>query len=155
MKIISALKALPVASLLIMGIVLSPAIAMADNGDRGRTKSEHSFDSGQSHNVRDRHRDKSTHKKQQNERHIVRKYDRNSHGHNKYRHGHVIQKHNGKPYAKHKKHVYYHYDQHGQNHKPHHHDNYIVHHHEHYDVFDDVRFKIGIHTGDFDIVYRD
>lgn len=155
MKSISPLKTLPLSAIIAIALALSPALSMADNGERGRYKSKHASDVGKSHNKGQSHHDKRSFKKPRKQHNVAHGYDR--HGYDKHRrnkHGHKKQVNNYyyvKPYS----HSNHHHN-HGYN--GHTHTNYVVHdygHDDHYLGLDNLRFMFGLHTGNFDIVIRD
>jgi len=140
MNFIPKLKVIPLTAIIALGLALSPTLSMADNKNHGRQKDQYSHDGGKSHI-----------KAQRNEQHIV-------HGYDKRGKGHVTNNYFGKPHVARSKHVYYANYPYRHEHHGHSDVEYIVvdhDHHDHYVDYDDVRFKIGVHTGNFDIVFRD
>ena len=127
----TALKNLPLISLLAAGLFLSPAMAMADKGDRGNFKRHDSHENRHS---------QSNSQKHSNKHH-------NKHSYNKGYGHHNNQVHYKRDHHKHR------YDKHRS-----HHTTYIVNDHHYSDYsygLDPLRFMIGLHTNNFDIVFRD
>lgn len=153
-KSLTSLKTLPLISALAIGLVLSPTLSMADNGDRGRHKTQYSHDGGQSHSKG--HKGSNT---QSNKRHYK------SHGKShKSNHGHSSKHHYAKGHGHHNDHAHYkrginkyRYD-HQNSHRGHHHTSYVV-NDQHYSDYsyglDHLGFMIGLHTNNVDIIFRD
>lgn len=153
-KSLTSLKTLPLISALAIGLVLSPTLSMADNGDRGRHKTQYSHDGGQSHSKG--HKGSKT---QSNKRHYK------SHGKShKSNHGHSSKHHYAKGHGHHNDHAHYkrginkyRYD-HQNSHRGHHHTSYVV-NDQHYSDYsyglDHLGFMIGLHTNNVDIIFRD
>lgn len=149
MKIRQTLKNLPVIGVLALGLALSPNLVMADHGDRGKHKSQYSQDSGKTH--------KKTRKNDKPRK--VHVYDR--HGHKKARknhHGRHFARHDSHKHNRHYGHRgdYRHGHRHG--HRAHNHSHYVTNHHDHHDRyvdFDNLRFMIGLHTDNLDIILRE
>jgi hypothetical protein len=144
MNFIPKLKIIPLATVIALGLALSPTLSIAgDKGhdkDNGRHKNQYSQDVGKPHI-----------KQQRREQTVVHGFD--GRGQNK-----LIKNYYSRPYVEHVKHVYYRNDPYRHEHHGHDHVKYIIvedDHHEHFVDYDDVRFKIGVHTGNFDIVFRD
>lgn len=147
MNLIPKLKTLPLATVIALGLALSPTLSIAGDKDydkgHGRSNKQFSHESS-----------KPRIKQQRKEQVVTHGYDR--HGIKGYGHDKVINNYYSRPHAEHSRHVYYRNDPYRHHH--HDHEKYIIvdhDHHEHYVDMDDVRFKIGIHTGNFDIVFRD
>lgn len=147
MNIRSTIKTLPLIGVLALGLVLSPMTAMADQSDRGSHKGQYSHDNSKKHNKA--HKNARPHK--------VHEYDRRGHKH-------AGNKHYDKRYSRHNKHSnnkhfrHSHRDKHRHGSRRHSHSYYVVNdhrHHDHYIDFDDLRFMIGLHTDNFDIIFRD
>ena len=156
MNIITTLKTLPVVAAVAIGLVLSPAVSMADKADSGHQKSQYSHEGGKSHGKAHKkgnyRSDKARHKKQHK---VTRSYDKRG---NK----HVSKKHYGKPYGFRKGHAYNrhgHRDNHRHGHRGHSHTHYVVNddydYYDHYLDLDNLRFMIGLHTNNFDIILRE
>lgn len=147
MNYLAKRKFIPLASILSLTLAMTPGITMADDG--GRQKNQYSHDGAKSHK-----------KQPRKEQHVIHGY--NKPAHNKARHKQVTKVY-GKPYMKHNKPVHYKYvsyghDYRGHDHRGYGHTRYIViddHHHEHYVDLDDIRFKVGLHTGNLDIIFHD
>ncbi len=158
MNIISQLKTMSLISAIALGLILSPALSMADDGNRGHKKNQYSHDRGQAHN---KAKNKAGHR---------------IGSHNKQKHSYVVNPmgHRGhvKPSHKHrsdhhydrarKNHNYHKHGGHGHNHNyvysSHSHSHYVNHDHAHrgeYVDLDNLRFMFGLHTGNFDIIFRD
>lgn len=134
------LKALPVMAALTIGLAFAPTASMADDDDRGRGHS-YSHDGGK--------HDKGKLRAKRYERGDKHRYDKKHRKHHKHR-GHYYGHRHGH------KHKHYRHDHHG--HRP----AYVVNNygHDHYyrDRFidlSDLRFMIGVHTGNFDLIFRD
>jgi hypothetical protein len=149
MNSIPKLKIIPLATVIALGLALSPSVTMAgdkqyDSNHKGQ-KSQYSHDAG-----------KTRIKQPRIEKHVTRGDDRRGHGP-------VIKNHHIKPYIVHSKKVYYRDRPYGHEHYGHGRTEYIIVDHDHhahyvdyeYVDFDDVRLQIGVHTGNFDIVFRD
>ena len=132
MKTLSALKTLPLVGLLSMGLVLAPAISLADK-DRGHggDKMYQKHDDGKSHH--------GGHRKSH--------YDSGHHKH--YKHG--GHKHG---YVRGHNHYIGHVHNHGHKHHGHRHTDYVV-VHDHHDDYDPFRLMLGLHFDNIDIIYRD
>ena len=151
-KSLTSLKTLPLIGVLAIGLVLSPTLSMADNGDRGRHKTQYSHDGGQSHSKG--HKRSNTHS---NKAHYK------SHGKShKGNYGHSSKHHYTKGHGHHNNHGHYkrgfknlRHD-HQNSHRAHH-TTYVVndHHYSDYYGLDPLRFMIGLHTNNFDIIFRD
>ena len=150
MKSLTSLKTLPLISVLAIGLALSPTLSMADNGDRGRHKTQYSFDGGQSHSKG--HKRSNTHS---NKRHYK------SHGKShESKHGYRSKHHYNKGHGHHNDHAHYKRDRHNHRYDNHRgqHTTYIVNDHHYSDYsygLDPLRFMIGLHTNNFDIIFRD
>jgi len=138
----SLLKTLPIIGILMAGLTLSPAIAYADK-DRSHNKAKYTHDRDYSHHKKDKRRHK--------------KLAYNDHGrlhgkHHKRHRGHKPKHHRNNwrgytPEHRHNKHTH-------RGHRSHRHTTYIVNDH-HYHALDRLGFMLGIHTGNFDIVFHD
>jgi hypothetical protein len=152
MNFIPKLKIIPLAAVVTLGLALSPSITMAaekthdgdHNRNHGDQKSQFSHDAGKAHVMQPR-----------SEQHIA-------HGDDRRGHSPVIINHPTKPYIVRNKKVYYINDPYRHEHYGRGRTEYIVVDHDHghyvdYDYvdFDDVRLQIGVHAGNFDIVFRD
>ncbi len=157
MNNITVLKKLPLLTVLAASLVLSPAIVMAGNDNRGHFKEQYSKRDNRSQNnqyssrihrdshsykLRDKHRDKQSYRSHGKDysgqkRHSSRnRYDR-EHGHHK---------------------SYSHYKQRHDARRHNHHATYVVNEHHYNDGYyalDPLRFMIGLHTNNFDITFRD
>ncbi len=136
------LNKLPLLGLLITGLALSPGLALADKNDKAHNKGARSHSSAQSHIKQH----KNNYKRQ------GKGSNRHNSSHNSKKHGHRND-HNHYPHAvnKHRQH------DHG-NHNGHRRTTYIVndHHHSgHIYGLDRLRVMIGLHTDNFDIIFRD
>ena len=137
MNIRSTIKTLPIIAALAIALAMSPNTAMADKGDRnahkGQYSKQYSHDAGRSHN------------RTRKDTRLHKGYAHHGHGHKKVRKSHPDMYYGG---HKHK----------GHHHRRHSHDHYVVHEHgyrDHYVDFDNLRFMIGLHTDQFDIIFRD
>lgn len=153
MKVISTLKIAPLAGVLALGIALSPVAVMADNAERGRDKGQYSHEKGKSFNKGSHGKKTDVHKKVQPQRHLGDAH--NARGFNGRSRKQVITNYYVKPHGKHKNKVIYRYEHDGHHGHPYyrHEHHHVV--YDHYHVYDDIRFKIGVHTGNFDIVFQD
>ena len=149
MNTISPLKAMPIIAALAIGLALAPTASMADNGNRGNHKGQSSQDYSRSHSKAD---SKKQHRRDKREhgskRHNVNRHDRHS---NKT----VTRNYYGKPHKYRNNHKHYGHDHHRNNHS---YTNYVVHDYvdrDRYVGFDDLRFMIGLHSDNFDIIFRD
>ncbi len=135
----SLLKTLPVISMLMAGLTLSPAIAYADK-DHGYNKPKYSHDRGSSY----RSNDDRKHNRQtyNNSRPLAKQHKPKHH------------KRNWRGYTS--EHRYNRHSRHG--HRPYRQPVYVVNDH-HYDNryigLDRLGFMLGIHTGNFDISFHD
>jgi hypothetical protein len=138
MKTLSTLKTLPLIGLLAAGLVLAPAVSMADGGDHGRGKDRvyQKHDGGKSHRADKGHFDRG---------HGFKKDHKKGH---KY-----VQKHYKGLGHKHYGHVHNVYRPHSHNHGHGHADYVVV--HDYYDDYDPFRLMLGLHFDDIDIIYRD
>jgi hypothetical protein len=141
MNIQSNLKILPVVAALAMGLALAPMSSMAGDKDRGHGSyshdaGSHSKSRSDKSHKRERHADRHDKRSYRGDRHHSKKH---GHKHRKSRHAH-----------NHRGHKYRH-----QGHNP----VYVVNNHgyypERYIALDDLRFMVGIHTGNFDLIFRD
>lgn len=139
MNIFTTLKTLPLLAVLTVGLILSPTLSMAGNGEHGQHKAKYSQNAGKSHS-----------KSHNKGNYRSNKHSYKTHGKRyKGNHSHRSERH-------HRKHDYYkrgHYD-----HRGHRHTNYIVKDHyypEHFIGLDHLRFMIGLHTDILDITLHD
>jgi len=130
------LKKLSLLGLLTINIILTPAIALADRGDRGHSHESHSHDERHSHNNSN---DYQTHGKR----------------HQDYqRYGLVYNQSRGRGHHKHYAHYKHRYD--GRRHN--HYRTYVVNDDDYVNDFyirDPLGFMIGLHTNNIDIILRD
>lgn len=153
MKTVSSFKKLPVIAAVLMALAVFPGASMADkgdrHGDRGGHDKHYSHDRKKSHDKGhyrvDKHAGKSHH------------YDRHSRGYDKHhKHG---KRWKGKHHGHHKAHAHnkHKHRGHGHRHGHGHEHTYVVNdygHRPHYVGFDDLRFMIGLHNPNLDIVFR-
>ena len=142
----SLLKTLPIISLLIAGLALSPAIVYADK-DHGYNKPKYSHDRGNSHQ-------KKNSRKHNN--HAYNDGSRTHIKHNKRYRSHKPKHHRNNWRGYSTDHRYNRHHRHG--HRSHRQPVYIVndyHYDNHYIGLDRLGFMLGIRTGNFDITYRD
>lgn len=135
MKTITTLKTPPkiliLAGSMLIGLALMPATAIASN-DRGDGYRSHSKQHTSKHqkSERPRHGNKYTNEHR-------RGYDR--HAYDRHHAGHKSKKHRGHHY-----------------HPRHRNTRYVAHNYgHHHGYLDRLGFQIGLHTGNFDIVFRD
>lgn len=140
------LKNLPLLTIFTASLVLSPAIAMAEHGDRSHSKDKYSHDDrraqGKSHNRSEKYRNKH------NYRSHGKKHKGNNRHSSSYRYDKGRGHHND----------YAHYKRGHGNHRHDHHTTYVVndnHYSGHLYGLDRLRFMIGLHTNNFDITFRD
>jgi len=158
MNITSQLKTLPLISAIALGLVLSPTLSMADDGNRGRDKTQYSHDRGQSNKMtRNKFNNRADHRRETSKKHGNRyvgnandkyRHDKKSH---KYKSDH---RYNGA----HDNHRYHKHGNHNHHYTGHKHTNYLDHDHRYrkqYIDLDNLRFMFGLHTGNFDIIFRD
>lgn len=148
MNIITTLKTLPLLAVVTVGLVLSPTLSMAGNGDHGQHKAKYSHDAGKSHS-----------KNHNKGKYRGNKHSYKTHGQShKGKHSRRSERHSSKGHGHHRKHDYYkrghndHYD-----HRGHSHTNYIVNDHYYPDNIiglDHLRFMIGLHNDILDITFR-
>ena len=143
MKLLTTLKTLPLVSILALGLALAPTASMADKGDRGQ-KERYSQHGGKSFKGDKRgHKDRGHgygHTKKGHDKHG---YDRHgSHGRHQVGHAH------GHGHDRHAHHNSY---------AGHSHNNYIVRDYgnQHYLGLGNLRFMLGLHTDNVDIIFRD
>ena len=139
-------KNLPLLTIFTASLILTPAIAMADRGDRSHSKDKYSHDDRRSHNKShnrnnkhsNKHKYRSQGKSQRGDNWHSSKYRYdNRHGH---RNGHA------------------HYKRGRDNHRHDRRTTYVVndhHYSDHLYGLDPLRFMIGLHTDNFDITFRD
>ena len=139
----TTLKSLPLLTLLAAGLVLSPTMVMAGHGDRSHSKGQYSHDGGQSHSKG--HKRSNTHSNKHHYKSHGKSHNTKGHGHYND-HGHYKRGFNN--------HRYDHHD----HHRGHHNTTYVVNDHYYNDYsygMDSLRFMIGLHTNNFDIIFRD
>jgi len=150
----TSLKTLPLLAVLAVGMSLSPSISIAGKGDHGKHKEKYSHNSG--------HKSGKAHHR---DNHRVNKQAYRSHG-NSHRNnrGHGSKDHHGSRHGHYKHHAYNKHDNHGRGyvynhaHGGHGHTSYIVndyYYREPYYVLDPLRFMIGLHTDNLDIIFSD
>lgn len=150
MNVITPLKNLSLISTIALGLALSPTISMADNADRGHNKTQYSHDRGQSRNKgHDRHESR----KSQRNSYVARSLESRRHGKRQHQSNiHYGRIHGNNAYHTHGNHG------HNHGHSSHNHTNYVVRDYAHQDNYiglDNLRFMFGLHTGNFDIIFRD
>ncbi len=146
----TTLKSLPLLTLLAAGLVLSPTMAMAGHGDRSHSKGQYSHDDNRSHSKGHKRSNKHSNKAQYKSH---GKSHKGNYGHSSkhlYTKGHGNYNDHG------------HYKRGFTNHHDHHRGNqqttYVVNDHYYNDYsygLDPLRFMIGLHTNNFDIIFRD
>ncbi len=147
----TTLKSLPLLTLLAAGLILSPAMAMAGHADRGHSKGQYSQDDRQSHSKGHKRSNKHTNKANYKSHGKSHKgnYGQNSKHHYTKGHGHY------NDHAHYKRGVNNHrYDHHRGNH----HTSYVVNDNHYSDYpygLDHLGLMIGLHTNNFDIIFRD
>jgi len=152
MKIISTLKTLPVISVLVTGLVLSPGIAMADDSGRNKFKNSHSQSV-------DKHRNKNQHRRDIRSDHAKKPHRNHRGGNHNYTHDRRLNQHNNHRHG-HKKH-YAQPTHHGHDRHQHRHHSpvqgYAVHNsgRRHLLNLRDLRFILGIRTDNVDITLHD
>lgn len=147
MNLIPKLKIIPLVAIIALGLSMSPTLSLA--GDK-----EHGKDNGRRLNQQSHESGKPVIRHPRKEVTVAHGYDGHTSNYRakNYRKGTIV-----KP----GRHVYYRDSIHRHDHHGHGRPKYvIVDHdchdcHDHYVDYDDVRFSIGVHTGNFDIVFRD
>jgi hypothetical protein len=140
----TTLKNLPLLALLTAGLVLSPTMVMAGHGDNSHSKAQYSQNDRQSHSKGHKYNNKK-HDKSHGKNHkgnyrisSKRHYSKGPGHYGDYKRGHHNYRHD--------------------HHRHQHHTTYIVNDH-HYDDYsyrlDPLRFMIGLHTNNVDIIFRD
>ncbi|MGB5397645.1 MAG: hypothetical protein WBN96_10895 [Gammaproteobacteria bacterium] len=138
MKLLTTLKTLPLAGVVALGLALVPAVSMADKGDRG-DKGHYSQQGGKSFKADKRsHNDRGNHyghTKKGHDKYAYNRGGRHQYGHDRRGHGHV----------------------HSYGHPVHNHTTTVVHDygHQHYLGLGNLRFMLGLHTDNVDIIFRD
>ena len=136
MKLSTTLKTLPLVGVLALGLALAPTTSMADKGDRGH-KDRYSHDGGKSFKGG--------------------KHDKRGHGYGHTKKGH--DKHGHDRHSRHQLgHAYGHDIRgHRHGHSGHSHSTHVVHDygHQHYLGLGNLRFMLGLHTDNIDIIFRD
>lgn len=151
MNIISTIKTLPLISLFAISLALSATPSIADNAKHERNKSQYSQDRGKSQNYGHRQNmDKGQRDRQVSHVSVTRDHKKRNH---KYPSGsHHRSAHTDKRHHKQGNHVY------RNNHSGHVHRNHVNHDHmylgQHIGL-ENLRFMFGLHTGNFDIIFRD
>lgn len=150
MKINTPLNTLPLLAVLAVTLFLSPALSLADNGNSGHHKEKHSHHGGKSgrksYNMgqhRSNQHSYKTHGKSHKNNHSYRPELHYSNGHGR---GH------------HNKRVFYKRGHQNHVHRGYSHINYAVNNHDYNDHFyalDPLRFMIGIHSDNLDIILHD
>ena len=145
----SLIKTFPLVSVMAVTLALSPSVSMAAKGEHGY------------HADKKTHHNKS-HRKQQGKANHHSKSHGNRHGRGigygteKFRaRGHDFNRHN-RGHRSHKAHSHGHRSGHRHEHRRH--DYYVINEHrahEHYHHIDPLRFVIGLHTDNMDIILRD
>ena len=142
------LNTLPLLAVLAVTLFLSPGLSLADNANSGHHKEKHAHDGGKSsrkghvvgHHRSNQHRYKThgkSHKDKDN-------YSYRPELH--YSNGH------------HNKHVFYKRGHHNYVHRTYSHINYVVNDHDsndHFNALDQLRFMIGLHSDNLDIILHD
>lgn len=151
MNTVSSFKKLPLIGAVLLALAVFPGASMAEKGDgygdRGRSDKHSSYERKNSYN---------------GDSHRGNKFD-NKHG-NKHGNKHAAKSHHydrhKRGYDKHSKHgKHWKGKQYGHDHD-HGHARYVVNnygyrpHHSHHVGFDDLRFMIGLHNPNLDIVFR-
>ncbi len=151
MNTVFGFKKLPLIGAVLMALAVFPGAAMAEkgdaHGDRGRHDNPYSHESKKSYNG-DSHRGNKYDNKHSNGYTVKsRDYDK----HRKHdKHGQA------KPYGHHQAHAYNKHKHHDHGHR-HGHQRYVVNnygHRPHHVGFDDLRFMIGLHQPNLDIIFR-
>lgn len=132
----TTLKNIPLLTIIAAGLALSPAMVMAGHGDRSHNKEQYSYNDHQSHrkgHTKSNKRNYKSHSKSHRSGHRI-DHVQNKHGFNNRRsHRH-------------------------DNHRDHHYTTYVV-NDQHYSDYaygmDPLRLMIGLHTNNFDIIFRD
>ena len=161
MKTLSRLKKLSSIAAVIATLALFPGISMAEksdgHSDRARHNNEHSQNRSKSYNkdyYRENRHAGSSHKQRDNRGRFDRGYDKhNKHrdrGHSKHYNGH-----GGHAYRKYKKHYSGHDVRHNHGHRGYAGHDYGHRHYRDYRGFDNLRFMIGLHSDNLDIIFRD
>ena len=139
----TTLKNLPLVTILAAGLVLSPVLVMASQGERNSNKAHYSQNDRQSHSKADKRSSKAHYKSRDNR-------NKSKHGYSsKHRYNTKHGRHNDRA----------HYKRGFNNHRHDHHaTTYVVNDHHYSDYpygLEHLRFMIGLHTNNFDIVFRD
>ncbi len=153
-KSLTSLKTLPLIGVLAIGLVLSPTLSMADNGDRGRHKTQYSHDGGQSHSKGHKRSNKHSNKAHYKSHGKSHKGDYGHSSKHRYTKGHG----HYNDHANYKRGFNNHRYDHHDNHRGHHHTTYVVNDHHYSDYsygLDHPGLMIGLHTNNFDIIFRD
>jgi len=146
MKRLTTLKTLPLAGVVALGLALMPAVSMADKGDRDN-KGHYSQKSGKSYKA-----DKRSHNDRGN------RYGHTKKGHDKHAYNRGGRHHYGNAYGHDKRgHGHGHGHAHSVGHPVHNHTTTVVHDygHQHYLGLGNLRFMLGLHTDNVDIIFRD
>ena len=156
MKIITSLKTLPLISVIALGLALSPTLTMADDGNRGGQKTQYSNDRGQSHNkTHNKGNRRGDAAKNHSRRYVANSFVQRRH--DKQSHKHKAKNHYDRRYDDH---GYHRHGAHGHKHvsTTHNHRHTVIHDYGYrapYVDLDNMRFMLGLHTGNFDIILRD
>ena len=145
------LKALPLITVLALGLAMAPMASMAGNGDRGHHKAGHSNSSGKHHNKGQYRSEKQSYREPRHNSH--KRSPGHKLGHN---HGDRYGSHHNRGHDKHVR-YYPRYDRH-YDHRGHDTTHYVVndyYHSDHYVGLDRLGFMLCLHTNNFDITFRD
>ncbi len=130
------LKKLSLLGLLATSVVLAPGIALADRGDRGQSRESYSHDDRRSHSNRNDHRS----------------YGKRHQGYQRYGSAH----NQNRGYGHHKNHAHYKHRYDDRRHNDH--TTYVIndgYYASDFYIRDPLRFMIGLHTNNIDIILRD
>lgn len=158
MNTVSSYKKFPLIGAVLMALAVFPGASIAEKGDgygdRGRHDKQYSYERKKSYNGDSHHRNKYDNK--HGNKHAGKSHDYNRHnpGYDKHR---KHDKHwKGKQYGHHQGHAYNKHKHRDDGHR-HGHARYVVNnygHRPHHVGFDDLRFMIGLHNPNLDIVFR-
>ena len=154
MNTVSGFKKLPLIGAVLMALAVFPGVSMAEKGDgygdRGRHDKQYSHDRKKSYNGNNYRGNK------RGDKHASKSH-RNDQAHRGYNKYSKHDKHSkGKRYGHQKVHAYNKHKHRDDGHR-HGHARYVVNdygHRPHYVGFDDLRFMIGLHNPNLDIVFR-
>ena len=155
MSTLSTLKGLSIALLLAAGSVLHPAVSYADKSEYNSYSHKHNTAHNDAHDTRHKHAQgkfRAVYDDHQAAKAHIRK--RHHYRHHRAHHKRFKQY---KHYRKHDRHHRYRKHYH---HRPYYGRHYHRHYgryygHRHFRNFDDLRFKLGFHTGNFDFIIHD